>query len=67
MAFLFEKDSTGSIITRIIYIIFGGLCPLTVSILMVLPNTQTVGKVLRWLFYISPIYSLNIGIQNISK
>lgn len=67
MAFLFEKDSTGSIITRIVYIIFGGLCPLTVSILCIVPNTASVGKVLRWVFYVSPIYSLNIGIQNISK
>ena len=67
MSFLFNKDSTGSIITRIVYIMFGGLCPLTVSILLLVPSTVEYGKVFKWVFFVAPIYSLNIGIQNISK
>ena len=62
LSFLFEKDNTGSIITRLLYVLFGGICPLAVSILSVIPSTVEWGKTLRWFFYIVPIFSLDYGI-----
>ena len=66
-SFLFEKDGTASIITRLFYILAGSILPLAVSILSVIPSTIDVAKVVKWFFYIIPIYSLNMGIIDIGK
>lgn len=31
------------------------------------PTTASIGKVLRWFFYILPVFSLNFGVVNISN
>jgi hypothetical protein len=66
-SFLFEKDGTASIITRLFYILTGAILPLAVSILAVIPATVDVAKVVKWIFYIIPIYSLNMGIIDIGN
>jgi uncharacterized membrane protein YhaH (DUF805 family) len=66
-SFIFEKDSTGSIVTRILYIMFGGLAPIVVIILMVVEKTVDIGKTLRWVFYILPIFSLDFGVVNLAE
>ena len=66
-SFLFEKDSTGSIVIRIIYLLLGGLMPIVVSTLQMVPKTTDVGNVLRWVFYVIPIFSLDFGIMSLAK
>jgi len=34
---------------------------------LIFPTTVEVGRIIRWFFYILPIYSLNIGISNIAN
>jgi hypothetical protein len=64
---LFENEGTASILTRLIYLLTGSILPIAVSILAVIPSTVEIGKVLRWFFYILPIFALNFGVINISK
>jgi hypothetical protein len=66
-SFLFEKDSTGSIVTRISYIMIGGLCPIIVIILIIFEKTVDIGKALRWVFYLFPIFSLDFGVINLAE
>ena len=66
-SFLFENEGTASILTRLIYLLAGSILPIAVSILAVIPSTVEIGKVLRWFFYILPIFALNFGVINISK
>jgi hypothetical protein len=66
-SFLFENEGSASIITRLIYILLGSILPIAVSFLQIFPTTADIGKVVRWFFYIFPIFSLNFGIQNIAK
>lgn len=52
---------------RIIYVILGVILPLSVIILLNIPSTVTFGEVLRWVFYIFPIYALDLGIMTIAE
>jgi len=60
---LFEKESTASIMIRIIYIILGVILPFAVIILLIIEDTYYLGLVLRWIFYVFPIYCLDIGVM----
>ena len=64
---LFKSDSSASIIIRLSYIFIGAILPIAIQFLLIFESTVKVGKVIRWIFYILPIYSLNIGISNIAK
>jgi hypothetical protein len=39
ISFIFEKDSTGSLVTRLVYIVLGGITPIILMILAVIPKT----------------------------
>jgi len=64
---LFKSESSASIIIRLSYIFIGAILPTAIQFLLIFPSTVKVGKAIRWLFYVLPIYSLNIGISNIAK
>jgi hypothetical protein len=64
---LFKSDSSASIIIRLSYIFIGAILPTAIQFLLIFESTVKVGKVIRWIFYILPIYSLHIGISNIAK
>lgn len=64
---LFISDSSASIVTRLTYVFIGAILPTAIQFLLIFPTTVQVGKVIRWLFYVLPIYSLNIGISNIAN
>lgn len=64
---LFKSDSSASIVTRLAYVFIGAILPTAIQFLLIFPSTVNVGKVIRWIPYILPIYSLNIGISNIAK
>jgi len=53
---------------KLIYIVFGIIGPIAVSILQVVnKTTQDVGNVLRWVFYPVPIFSLTFGYISIAN
>lgn len=64
---LFDSDSSASIITRLTYVFIGAILPTAIQFLLIFPTTVNVGKVIKWFFYVLPIYSLNIGISNIAN
>jgi len=64
---LFDSDSSASIITRLTYVFIGAILPTAIQFLLIFPTTVEVGKVIKWFFYVLPIYSLNIGISNIAN
>lgn len=59
---LFNNESSASIIIRASYLLIGFILPTAIQFLLIFPTTLNVGKVIRWIFYIFPIYSLNVGI-----
>jgi len=62
MSFFFEKDDTGSLAIKILYLVLGVVAPITMVVLNVInEDTIKVAKVLRWFFYPFPIYSLTYG------
>lgn len=68
LSFLFEKDESGSSFVKMIYIVFGIIAPIAISILQVVDKTtQDVGDVLRWFFYPVPIFSLTFGYISIAN
>ena len=64
---LFNNDSSASIIIRASYLLIGSILPTAIQFLQIFPTTAKVGKTIRWIFYVFPIYSLNIGISNIAN
>jgi hypothetical protein len=66
-SFLFENEASASILTRLIYLLTGSILPIAVSVLQIFPSTANIGRVLRWFFYILPVFALNFGIVNIAK
>lgn len=66
-SFFFEKDDAGSLSVKLLYMLFGVIAPLAVSILQFVEKTKDVGNVLRWFFYPFPIYSLANGYLSISQ
>jgi hypothetical protein len=48
-------------------VFIGAILPTAIQFLLIFPTTVEVGKVLKWFFYVLPIYSLNIGISNIAN
>jgi hypothetical protein len=66
-SFLFENEGSASVITRLVYLLAGSILPIAVGVLQAFPKTAQYGKVLRWFFYILPIFALNFGVVNISK
>jgi hypothetical protein len=68
LSFFFEKDDSGSLAAKLIYITFGAVGPIVISFLQVInPTTQDVAKVLKWFFYPFPVYSLTFGYMSISN
>lgn len=67
LSFMFETEGSASILTRLLYILLGGIIPLAVQFLEIFESTVTIGKIVRWFFYIFPIFSLNFGVQNIAS
>ena len=62
LSFFFEKDESGSSFVKLVYIVFGIIAPIAVSILQVVNQTTIdVANVLRWVFYPVPIFSLTFG------
>jgi hypothetical protein len=64
---LFNNESSASIIIRASYLLIGSILPTAIQFLQIFPTTAKVGKAIRWIFYVFPIYSLNIGISNIAN
>jgi len=62
LSWLFDNEGTASIITRLIYILLGSILPIAVNFLLIFPSTVDIGNILKWFFYIFPIFSLNSGI-----
>lgn len=68
LSFFFSKDEAGSSFVKLIYIVFGIIGPIAVSILQVVNSTtQDVANVLRWVFYPVPIFSLTFGYISIAN
>jgi hypothetical protein len=59
---MFQSEATASIMIRIIYIILGVIFPVILASLLYLPDTYALGQILRWFFFIFPIFSLDYGI-----
>lgn len=66
-SFLFEKDDAGSLAIKLIYFLFGMIAAIAITILQVFPNTKDVASILRWPFYIFPIFSLTSGYMSIGN
>lgn len=66
-SFLFDKDDAGSLAIKLVYFLFGIIAAITITILQVFPNTTDVANVLRWFFYIFPIFSLTSGYMSIGN
>jgi hypothetical protein len=66
-SFLFDKDDAGSLAIKLVYFLFGIIAAITITILQVFPNTSDVANVLRWFFYIFPIFSLTSGYMSIGN
>jgi hypothetical protein len=64
---LFKSDASASIIIRLSYLVIGAILPVIIQFLLLFPSTESVGKVLRWVFYVLPIYALNSGLGNIAR
>ena len=64
---LFKQDAAASIVVRLSYVFIGAILPTAIQFLLIFPSTVDIGKAIRWIFYVLPIYSLNIGISNIAK
>ena len=45
----------------------GSILPIAIQVMLIIESTVEVAKVIRWFFYILPIYTLNIGISAIAK
>jgi hypothetical protein len=66
-SFLFEKDDAGSLAIKLVYFLFGMIAAIAITILQVFPTTSDIANVLRWFFYIFPIFSLTSGYMSISN
>lgn len=66
-SFLFDKDDAGSLAIKLVYLVFGMIAAIAITLLQVFPNTKDVGNILRWFFYPFPIYSLTSGYMSIGN
>jgi len=57
-SFMFAKQESGSFVIKIIYFSLGIVAPLAMSFLQLSPDTADTAKILRWFFYVFPIYDL---------
>lgn len=65
---LFEKDDSGSSFIKMVFMVFGILMPLAVTVLqMVDEHTKAVADTMRWPFYVIPIFSLIYGYISIAN
>ena len=67
LSFLFEKDDSGSLAIKLVYFVFGVIAPIAISILQVIDKTKDVAKILKWFFYVSPIYCLTYGFMSVAQ
>jgi len=65
--FLFDKDEAGSLSIKLLYFIIGLIAPIAVSVLYVIPSTKDFGRVLRYVFYPFPSFSLTYGYISIAN
>ena len=61
-SFMFTSDTVAQIVTLFLHFIAGGIMAITVYTLEVIPQTQQVGDILRWVFCIIPSYCVTHGI-----
>ena len=61
-SFLFSSDTVAQICTLFLHFIAGGIMSLTVYTLQLIPQTQQVGDILRWVFCAIPSYCVTHGI-----
>ena len=61
-SFLFSSDTVAQICTLFMHFIAGGIMSLTVYTLQLIPQTQEVGDILRWVFCAIPSYCVTHGI-----
>lgn len=61
-SFLFSSDTVAQIVTLFLHFIAGGIMAITVYTLELIPQTQQVGDILRWVFCCIPSYCVTHGI-----
>ena len=61
-SFMFSSDTVAQICTLFLHFIAGGIMSLTVYTLQLIPETQQVGDILRWVFCAIPSYCVTHGI-----
>ena len=64
-SFLFKTTNGGENFTLIHHFMIGGFAPLFVFIMRLIKSTRTLGKILSWIFKISPMFCLCELITNI--
>ena len=61
-SFMFSSDTVAQICTLFLHFIAGGIMSLTVYTLELIPETQHVGDILRWVFCCIPSFCVTHGI-----
>ena len=68
LSFLFEKEETGSLFTKMVFFVIGIIAPIAIAVLQVInEDTIHVANILRWFFYPFPIFCLTFGYMSISN
>jgi len=62
----FDSEGTAGGIVRAIFIFLGSFGPIVVMVLQMIQSTQKVGNIIKYVFMVIPIYSLNFGIIQIA-
>ena len=61
-SFLFSSDTVAQICTLFLHFLAGGVMSLTVYTLQLIPQTQQVGDILRWVFCVIPSFCVTHGL-----
>jgi ABC-type multidrug transport system fused ATPase/permease subunit len=68
VSFIFRKEESGSLFTKLLHFVLGLIAPITFVILQfVNEKTLNIYEILRWFAYPFPIFSLIFGYINISN
>ncbi|CAG9334834.1 unnamed protein product [Blepharisma stoltei] len=66
-SFFFKSYPTAQVVTILFNVVAGGIFPAVIMILYIFESTRPIGKVLRWIFRLSPAFCYGNGLMDIGS